>query len=312
VGGDAEAGSETRFDNPSCASLLPTCGPAHDQSCCHRATVPGGSFFRSYDGVGFTDTSYGATVSTFELDTFEVTVGRFRAFVQAGFGTEAKPPAPGSGAVANLPASGWNASDNVNLPTDAGELAAGVQCSAAYQTWTDTPSSNESRPMNCVTWYEAFAFCIWDGARLPTEAEWNYAAAGGTEQRVYPWSAPPSTAVVSDTYASYWLDATQQCYGDGMSGCALSDLISVGSKPAGRGRWGHADLGGNVWEWTRDTFSNPYAIDSCTNCVDLSRGAMKAIRGGSFYGTSSTLLASGRSQGVAATRYYTVGIRCVR
>jgi formylglycine-generating enzyme required for sulfatase activity len=187
-----------------------------------------------------------------------------------------------------------------------------IKCSDEYQTWTDTPSSNDNRPINCVTWYEAFAFCVWDGGRLPTEAEWNYAAAGGSEQRVYPWSVPAISTTISDTNASYWVDPTKQCYGDGISGCAAADLIAVGTKPAGRGRWGHADLGGNVWEWARDTFSNPYDSASCSNCVDLSKGTMKVLRGGSFYGTSSTLLASGRSQGVATTRYYTVGIRCAR
>jgi formylglycine-generating enzyme required for sulfatase activity len=174
------------------------------------------------------------------------------------------------------------------------------------------PSSNESRPINCVTWYEAFAFCIWDGARLPTEAEWNYASAGGNQQRAYPWSVPATSMSISDANASYWVDPTKQCYGDGIAGCTLGDIVIVGSKPAGRGRFGQADLGGNVWEWARDTFASPYASTSCSDCVDLSKGANRVIRGGSFYGTSATLLASGRSQGVAATRYYTVGIRCAR
>ncbi len=310
-GDEAEAGAAP-FDNPSCVGVAPTCGSTGNQDCCHRATIVGGSFLRSYDGVGFTDPSYGATVSSFALDTFEVSVGRFRAFVRAGFGTQVKPPPAGSGAVAGASNSGWSSGDDGNLAADVAALAAGLNCSASYQTWTDTPSSNESRPINCVTWYEAFAFCVWDGARLPTEAEWNYAAAGGSEQRVYPWSVPASSAGISETNASYWVDPARQCFGDGVNGCTLSDLIRVGGKPAGRGRWGHADLGGNVWEWTRDTFNQPYGSTNCIDCVDVSRGGMKVIRGGSFFGTSSTLLASGRSQGAATTRYYTVGIRCAR
>jgi formylglycine-generating enzyme required for sulfatase activity len=312
AGGDADGDDAGSFDNPSCVGLPANCGPTSGQSCCRRAPIAGGAYLRSYDGVTFTNASYGATVSSFVLDTFEVTVGRFRAFVQAGFGTQANPPSAGAGALGGTPASGWNSGDNDNFAPDTASLRSALSCSANYQTWTDAPSTNDNRPMNCVTWYEAFAFCIWDGARLPSEAEWNYAAAGGAEQRVYPWSSPPSATSISDSNASYWVDATKTCFGDGISGCAITDLIVVGSKAAGLGRWGHADLGGNVWEWTRDTFSNPYKTTSCNDCVDLTKGTMKVTRGGSFFGTSSTLVASGRSEGAAATRYYTVGIRCAR
>jgi len=61
---------------------------------------------------------------------------------------------------------------------------------------------NPDVPMNCVDWYVAFAFCAWDGSRLPTEAEWNFAASGGTAQRIYPWSTAPGP-VIDSTFAWY-------------------------------------------------------------------------------------------------------------
>ena len=57
-------------------------------------------------------------------------------------------------------------------------------------TWTISPGANERKPLNWVSFYIAFAFCVWDDGRLPSEAEWNYAAAGGDEQEGrYPWGA---------------------------------------------------------------------------------------------------------------------------
>src|SRR5580704_6839465 len=56
------------------------------------------------------------------------------------------------------------------------------------ETWTETAGSSENLPITEAHWYAAYAFCIWDGGFLPSEAEWNYAAAGGSDQRAYPWS----------------------------------------------------------------------------------------------------------------------------
>src|SRR5256885_1964087 len=65
------------------------------------------------------------------------------------------------------------------------------------------PSANATLPVNCVSWFEAFAFCAWDGGYLPTEAEWNYAAAGGGDQRAYPWSVPSGTLLIDVAHANY-------------------------------------------------------------------------------------------------------------
>ncbi len=132
----------------------------------------------------YTSTAFPATVSDFRLDRYEVTVARFRRFAAAY--SPALVPS-GGGRDPNDPSDlGWDPAWNALLPADAHALTEGLKCDAFLQTWTDEPDANELNPINCVTWYEAFAFCAWDGARLPTEAEWNFAASGGNEQRVYP------------------------------------------------------------------------------------------------------------------------------
>src|SRR5262249_25862512 len=150
--------------------------------------------------------------------------------------------------------SGWNAGWNARLVANKAALIAAVKCNATFATWTDAPGPNEVRPMSCLTWYEAMAFCAWDGGYLATEAEGNYAAAGGDQQNAFPWA----TLTVDGAHASY-LEGSD-CRGDGMAGCALTDLVPVGSKPMGEGRFTQAELAGNVAEWTLDSitqYANP-------------------------------------------------------
>ena len=219
--------------------------------------------------MDFTDPNYPATVADFYLDKYEITVGRFRRFVNAGMGTQASPPAAGAGAHPGIAGSGWDSTWNTNLPADTASLKAAMKCDATYQTWTDTAGSNESKPVNCLDWYTAFAFCAWDGGRLPTEAEWNYAASGGSEQRYYPWSSPATSTTIDDSYAVY-------------CGGSCSGTQNVGSKsPKGDGKWGQSDLAGNVWEWTLDWYASPYPMP-CNNCADLTAASYRVFRGGSF------------------------------
>lgn len=235
---------------PACTGVEKTCGPNHDEDCCDSRAIVGGLFNRANDA------SFVATVNDFELDRFEVTVGRFRQFVEDY--PNSKPKA-GDGAHPLIEDSGWNAAWDSDLPADQGALQASLRCDEHFRTWTDTPDAAENRPLNCVGWYVAFAFCAWDGGRLPTEAEWSYAASGGNEQRGYPWGA----AAPDPDHALYCAG-----YDTTLNSCPLSDIVEVGSRsPAGDGKWGHADLAGSMFEWTLDwfnTFPKP-----CTNCANL-------------------------------------------
>jgi formylglycine-generating enzyme required for sulfatase activity len=280
-----------------CASLAPLCGGSHD--CCAATAVPGGTYDRA------NDPEYPATISGFAFDVYEVTVGRFRAFVNAGKGTQADPPAVGAGAHPKIPGSGWLASFTAELPATTADLRSALACDPAYPIWTDAPGGNEYKPMTCVSWWEALAFCAWDGGRLPTEAEWNYAASGGSEQRTYPWGP-----TIDPTKASF------DCTGDGSGAqdCAFTDIVPVGSfSPQGDGRWGHADLVGNVWEWVLDYYVTPLRLKTCTDCADLEAppNGWRTFRGGSFRAPEYLVKGSDRLAN-EPTRQFDIGLRCAR
>jgi formylglycine-generating enzyme required for sulfatase activity len=259
-------------------------------------------------------------VSSFRLDRYAVTVGRFRQFV-AAWNSGYVPPA-GSGKHVHLNGGrglsdshggfepGWSpVHDAFVQPT-----AANLGCHSppdAYNpgngTWTDAPGPNDNLPINCVTWQEAFAFCIYDGGFLPSEAELAFAAAGGDQEREYPWGATdPGT---DSRYAIY------NClYRDASGGCAIAP---VGWAAEGAGRWGHFDLAGNVMAWSQDVSTYPKYTDPCQDCTvtAAATGAPKsrAKRGGHF-GTfaPADLRSAARFEDTATGRDPMNGVRCAR
>ncbi len=314
---------------PSDAGVT-NCG-ASCEPCATSLEVTGGTFYRGDDGVTYTDTSDPATVSSFYLDKYEVTVGRFRAFATEVVGGWRPPPGSGkhtqlnggSGLVngaTKLPdagpatfESGWDSNWNSLFATTLDTWTSNLSCyppTPAWQTWTASAGDNESKPINCVTWQEAYAFCIWDGGFLPSEAEWNYAAEGGggsSGQRAYPWSAPSTHTAIDCLHASY-------------AGCPTVAPNNVGSEsPAGDGRYGQADLAGNVEEWNLDWYASSY-VTPCVDCANLTVASGRVLRGGGFDDPASNLLASWRldvdpgfpDAGMAAFRDAGIGVRCAR
>jgi formylglycine-generating enzyme len=294
---------------PSCAQAASACGTSATEDCCTTLGVPGGSFHRSYDVAAdgaYSTMGYPATVSSFALDKFEVTVSRFRAFVVAGGGTSSSPPNAGAGEHHRVVNSGWDPTWNARLATSTTVLMASLKCHELLATWSDDIIGNEHKPVNCVTWYEAFAFCAWDGGFLPSEAEWNYAAAGGAEQRAFPWSSPPGDLTATTAHA------THECLADGQRGCTPQDIARVGEKLAGQGRWMHADLAGNMHEWVLDS-ALAYGVP-CSDCANLSDPEMfsKVFRGGSYDRGTAELRSGFRIAQLADTRSAFVGFRCAR
>ena len=168
------------------------------------------------------------TLSPFCIDKTEVTVAAYRACVRAG---KCRSPA-----------------DNENA------------C-----TWGE--SGMDQHPMNCVDWNQANTFCAWAGGRLPTEAEWEYAARG-SDGRKYPWGnrAPSPTRLNMSGTADGW-----------------ERTAPVGSYPKGASPFGVLDMAGNAWEWTADKYYDEYSPEPATNPQNPGDDSSSRVaRGGSW------------------------------
>lgn len=287
---------------PSCQDLASACGLEKGENCCRSPLVIGGKYARSNMPV------YPASVGDFRLDRFEVTVGRFRAFYNA---YPQSKPAEGDGAHPRVKGSGWKSEWEANLPAGKEALDSLLQCgSSGWHTWSSTPGVRDEIPINCVDWHLAFAFCAWDGGRLPTEAEWNYAAAGGFEQRIYPWSVPPDSVEIAVSDAVYNCGEAVEPV-NAQEQCDLGDISFVGSRlPKGESKWGQADLAGSMWEWCLDRYAPVYMLP-CEDCAHLGAGAA-VIRGGGFGFGADILRSFLRFSAESTVRSEDIGLRCAR
>jgi sulfatase modifying factor 1 len=169
-------------------------------------------------------------------------------------------------------------------------------CSATGRDFPEQPGwSRDDHPVVNVTWDDANAYCEWLGRRLPTEAEWEYAARGGVEGRVYPWG---------DAFDCRMCNARgSEC--DGYEHTA----------PAGRfppNGYGLYDVAGNVWEWCRDWFgADYYAASPAANPAGPDSGEYRVVRGGSFYfNIEAYYRSANRHNSNPAFRYIDLGFRC--
>jgi formylglycine-generating enzyme required for sulfatase activity len=287
---------------PNSCTENPTCGES-GASCCESLEVPGGTFELEYQGRAIGSSTIERSVEAFSLDRFEVTVARFYQFLTAY--ASARNPSAGSGKTPGVPDSGWNSEwsrDAMLVPPSAESLVRGMSaCGPIWMAESDLPA-------RCVNWYAALAFCIWDGGRLPSEAEWTFAASGGDDLRDLPWSMTVSEDSFTQDYACYRDDANR-----------WDAPQRVGYRPKGAGKLGQEDLIGNVSEWVADTFHENPQADVCpgdaepeADCTPEFDTNLRTIRGGSFALYARMLSNHYRTNDDPARRDPTLGFRCAR
>ncbi len=305
-----DAGTDASFDAGTDAGMDAAVPTVPLPRSCDRSPMPAGCEVRCVEGGTLTLGETGAlnaepvrtavSVSDFCMDTQEVSVARFRHFFDSeDFATEtysvdyhgtlvthATPQQPRDDRVGCV----W---DRVSVPAD-----------------PTTAWGPDRFPVNCLYWDTAFAFCAWDGGRLPTEAEWEYVARGRTEgglvtDRRYPWGNEVPTEGAANVCGD-------RAYFGVPRGTGLP--LPVGTCPPVEGFY---DLAGNVGEFTADVFDlysgfcwvGAGADPFCAAADDPDK---HAVRGGEYWDPEPSIRSAARREvGGPDAFLATMGFRCV-
>ena len=173
------------------------------------------------------------------------------------------------------------------------------------QYWLDDNYNSLDLPVVGVSWYDAMQYASWAGKRLPTEAEWEYAACGGMVNRMYPWGDK-----ITPKMANY--------------GEKVGKATVAGTYPSNG--YGLYDLAGNVWEWCLDSYDagfyktsprkDPFAggdmVSVAKNFSQIDKNQVRVIRGGSWQSNPGPLRVASRGNYFPSFMLRNCGFRCVK
>ncbi|HBB66228.1 MAG TPA: hypothetical protein DCZ93_02790 [Elusimicrobia bacterium] len=228
-------------------------------------TISGGKFNMGTDSgqKGFEDikSPHEVTIKTFYMAKTDVTIEQYAECIIKGRCTE-----PGTGEYCN-----WG------------------------------KPGRQFHPVNCVDWDQAQAYAKFKDARLPSEAEWEYAATSSGRKQKYTWGNEEPTC------------DRAVMYGNGGYGCGANGTMPVCSKPAGNTAHGLCDMAGNVWQWVQDKYQESYAGAPVDGGAFEGTGSYRVVRGGAFFnGDAEILRAAYRGRNDPGGRYSFIGFRVVK
>ncbi|MEO6904992.1 MAG: formylglycine-generating enzyme family protein [Ginsengibacter sp.] len=294
----------SRFANASVDSTLKFNG---DTSVKGMVFIKGGTFMMGGDNSQAAADEYPkhkVEVNSFYMDATEVTNAEFQKFAEAtNYVTTAERKPDWEEMKQTLPPGTPKPPDSMMVAASLvfHQTSGPVDLNNYSQWWSwvkgadwkhpEGPRSSikgkENYPVVQVSWYDAMAYCKWAGKRLPTEAEWEYAARGGLQNNIYPWGNEP----INDgkPKANSW-GGKFPYYNDDKDGFVKLAPI----KTFMPNRYGLYDMAGNVWEWCNDWYDANY-YKSLGNSIAINpRGPAKSndpmdpytpkrsLRGGSF------------------------------
>jgi formylglycine-generating enzyme len=306
--------SSDRQSSPSpAAENSDTSMQVDDETRSRMVSLPGGTFLMGTDfAEGFPADGEGpvrpVTLQPFSIDRYPVTNGVFRRFVEAtGYLTEAE-------------RFGWSFVFWRHIPparfkelVEDTVRAAPWWCKVRGAKWNapEGPGSDvlerEHYPVVHVSWNDAVAFTRWSGQRLPTEAEWEYAARGGLEQKLYPWGdklRPNGEHRCNIWQGEFPKHDTGE---DGYAGTCPVDAFAANE-------YGLYSITGNAWEWCADWFSADFhKTADRNNPMGPDVGTGRVTKGGSFLCHKSycnRYRVAARTQNTPDSSTSNMGFRC--